>query len=157
MAGPTAAPKSKGYKTWVAKPDDIKAKWFIVDATGKNLGRMSTMIAMKLMGKDKPIYTPHIDTGDFVIVINAENIQVDPRKREQKTYRNYSGYLGGLKISTFEEVLNTHPNRIIEHAVRLMLPKGRLGRQMVKKMKVFKGAEHPHGAQKPEAWDPLAK
>ena len=155
MARTAAAPKPKGFKTWVAKAGEVKQKWYVVDAARHNLGRMSTVIAMRLMGKDKPTYTPHLDTGDFVIVVNAEKVQIHPRKRENKIYRRYSGYLGGLSKLRFEEVQAKSPARIVEHAVRLMLPKGRLGRSMLKKLKVFKGPEHRHGAQKPEPWDPL--
>jgi len=149
------ASKPKGYKTFIAKPGEIKAKWYIVDAAEQSLGRLSAPIAMRLMGKDKPTYTRHLDTGDFVIVINAEKVKIDPRKLRTKEYRNWSGYLGGLKITNFEELQTKAPERIIEHAVRLMLPKNLLAKRLITKLKVYKGAEHPHKAQKPEAWNPV--
>jgi len=149
------APKPKGFKTWVAKTGETKRKWFLIDADGKSLGRLSSHIAMRLMGKDKPTWTPHVDTGDFVIVVNAEKIKVDDRKMQAKEYRNWSGFLGGLKIHKLEDVLAKHPERVVEHAVRLMLPKTLLAKQMYKKLKVYKGGSHPHTSQNPESWDPL--
>lgn len=156
MGGPAAAAKPKGFKTYVAKPGEMKASWYVVDATDKVLGRMAQRIAVRLMGKDKPIYTPHVDTGDFVIVINAEKVAVDDRKRKSKVYRSYSGYLGGLKTESFDTVQEKHPDRIILDAVRRMLPKTLLGAKMITKLKVFKGDKHPHQAQKPEVWDFIA-
>ncbi len=155
MAASTTVRKPKGFKTFVAKPGEVKAKWFLVDATGQTLGRMASAIAVKLMGKDKATYTRHVDTGDFVVVINAEKVEIAPRKRQDKIYRHWSGYLGGLKEETFEEVQAKNPERIIEQAVRKMLPKNLLAKHMLKKLKVHRGAEHPHAAQKPETWNPL--
>ncbi|MCW8131933.1 MAG: 50S ribosomal protein L13 [Planctomycetota bacterium] len=145
----------KGFKTWIAKPGEIKRKWYIVDAANQSLGRLSTKIAMRLMGKDKPTFTRHLDTGDFVVVINAEKVKIDARKLRTKEYRRWSGYLGGLKIRNFEEMQTKAPDRIIEHAVRLMLPKNLLAKRLITKLKVYRGAEHPHKAQQPEAWNPL--
>lgn len=155
MAGSAAAAKPKGFKTYVAKPGEVKPSWYVVDATDKVLGRMAQRIAVRLMGKDKPTYTPHVDTGDFVIVVNAEKVAIDLRKRENKIYRRYTGYLGGLRKETFNEVQAKKPERIISEAVRKMLPKSTLGAKMLKKLKVFKGDKHPHQAQKPEPWDPM--
>ncbi|MBI3831305.1 MAG: 50S ribosomal protein L13 [Planctomycetes bacterium] len=155
MQSVARAPKPKGYKTFIAKPGEIKAKWYVVDAANKSLGRISAPIAMRLMGKDKPTYTPHLDTGDFVIVINAEKVKIDPRKHLSKTYRHWSGYLGGMKIRTFEEVNQKAPERIIQHAVRLMLPKNLLAKRLITKLKVYKGTDHPHKAQQPVAWNPV--
>ncbi len=152
----SAYAKPKGFQTWVAKPADVKRDWYIVDAAGLSLGRISQAIAVRLMGKDKPTYTAHVDTGDFVIVINAEQVTVDERKRSAKEYRTYSGYLGGLKKETFESLQARKPEKIIYEAVRRMLPKNTLAAKMLTKLKVYKGAEHPHSAQKPVAWDPLA-
>jgi large subunit ribosomal protein L13 len=157
MAGSVTAAKPKGFKTYVARPGEVKPSWHVVDATDKVLGRMAQRIAVRLMGKDKPTYTPHVDCGDFVIVINAEKVAVDPRKRTRKAYRRYSGYLGGLKQETFESVQAKSPERIIREAVRRMLPKSTLGAKMLKKLKVFKGDKHPHQAQKPKSWDPMTE
>ncbi len=137
-------------KTFSARPTDIEKKWYLVDAEGQVLGRLATRIADILRGKDKPIYTPHMDTGDFVVVINAEKVVVTGKKAEQKEYQRYSGYPGGLKKIPYRRVLKTHPERIIEHAVRGMVPHNRLGRAIIKKLKVYAGPEHPHGAQQPE-------
>jgi len=137
-------------KTFSARPTDIERKWYLVDAEGQTLGRMATRIAVILRGKDKPIYTPHMDTGDFVVVINAEKVVVTGRKADQKEYQRYSGYPGGLKKIPFKRMLKTHPERIVEHAVRGMIPHNRLGRAMIRKLKVYAGPEHPHQAQQPE-------
>ena len=134
-------------KTFMANPDKVERKWFVVDVAGKNLGRVSSEIAKILRGKNKPIFTPHEDTGDYVIVINADKITVTGRKLEQKIYYNHSDYVGGMK----ETDLKTMPERVIELAVKGMLPKGPLGRKMIKKLFVYAGSEHPHQAQKPEA------
>jgi large subunit ribosomal protein L13 len=150
-----ATRKTKPYKTYVAKQGELAQKWFIVDAAGQSLGRVSTLIARRLMGKDKATYTPHIDTGDFVVVVNSEKISVHPRKMESKTYRKWSGYPGGLRVRTLAEEQRRNPNTIILESVRRMLPKTMLGKAMLSKLKVYKGAEHPHAAQKPEAWAPL--
>jgi len=137
-------------KTFSARPKDIERKWYLIDAEGQVLGRMATRIADLLRGKNKPIYTPHMDTGDFVVVINAEKVVVTGRKAEQKEYQRYSGYPGGLKRISYQRMLEKFPERIIEHAVRGMIPHNRLGRVMIKKLKVYAGPDHPHGAQQPE-------
>ena len=137
-------------KTFMASPEKIERKWYVVDAEGCTLGRLSSEIAKVLRGKNKPEYTPHVDTGDYVIVINAEKIAVTGKKMDQKMYYHHSDYIGGLKETTLKEMLAKHPERVIEHAVKGMLPKGPLGRQMYTKLDVYAGAEHPHAAQKPE-------
>lgn len=138
-------------KTYMASAQNIERKWYVVDATGHTLGRLSSEIAKILRGKHKPIYTPHIDTGDHVIVINAENIKLTGKKLEQKYYRWHSGHVGGLKEIKYKDLLATKPEKVIELAVKGMLPKGPLGRQMYKKLRVVAGAEHGHAAQQPEA------
>ena len=138
-------------KTFMANPDKVERKWFVVDVAGKNLGRVSSEIAKFLRGKNKPIFTPHEDTGDYVIVINAEKITVTGRKLEQKIYYNHSDYVGGMKETDLKTMLAKKPERVIELAVKGMLPKGPLGRKMIKKLFVYAGSEHPHQAQKPEA------
>lgn len=140
-------------KSFIAKPAEIERKWYVVDADGKNLGRMASQIAAVLRGKNKPIYTPHVDCGDYVIVINAEKVAVTGKKRKEKIYKRHSGYPGGLKETTFEEMMKKHPTEAVRHAVKGMMPKGRLGRQMYKKLKVYAGPEHEHAAQKPEVLD----
>ncbi len=137
-------------KTFMAKPSEIERKWYIVDAKDKTLGRISTEISMILMGKKKPIYTPHIDTGDYVIVINASHVHLTKDKWQDKKYYSHSQYAGGLKVRTAEELRDKFPERIIEHSIKGMLPKGKLGRAMYKKLFVYSGDEHPHVAQKPE-------
>ena len=137
-------------KSFMASPSTIERKWYVVDATGHTLGRLASEIASILRGKNKPTYTPHIDTGDYVIVVNAEKIKVTGKKLEQKIYYNHSDYVGGMKETTLKEMLAKHPERVIEHAVKGMLPKGPLGRAMIKKLFVYAGPEHPHAAQKPE-------
>ena len=137
-------------KTYMASPSTIEKKWYVVDATGYTLGRLASEVASVLRGKNKPTYTPHIDTGDYVIVVNAEKIQVTGKKLDQKIYYNHSGYVGGLKEATLKEMLAKKPEEVIEHAVRGMLPKGPLGREMFKKLHVYAGPEHNHAAQKPE-------
>ena len=144
-------------KTWVARKEDvqngtIERKWFVVDADGQTLGRLATRIAVVLRGRHKAIYTPHVDVGDFVIVVNAAKVAVTGNKRKAKKYYNYSGYPGGLRAWSFEELLERDPTRIIEHAVKGMLPKNRLANRQITKLKVYGGAEHPHQAQQP---DPL--
>ena len=136
-------------KTYVAKEAEIKRQWYVVDAEGQVLGRMATRIADVLRGKHKPCYTPNMDTGDFVIVINAEKVVVTGKKAQQKVYQRYSGYPGGLKEIKYAEMLKRHPERIILLAVKRMIPKNKLGRKVVKKLKVYSGQEHPHEAQKP--------
>lgn len=138
--------------TYVAKPSEIERKWYVVDADGKTLGRLASEVASILRGKKKPTYTPFMDTGDYVIVINAERIQVTGKKRQQKIYKRHTGYPGGLRETTFEELQAKKPEEIIRHAVKGMMPKGPLGRQMFKKLKVYAGSEHKHEAQQPEAW-----
>ena len=137
-------------KTFMANPDKIERKWYLVDAEGKTLGRLSTEIAKILRGKNKPEFTPNEDTGDYVIVVNAEKIKVTGKKLDQKIYYHHSGYVGGMKETTLKEMLDKHPERVISHAVKGMLPKGPLGRQMYKKLFVYVGPEHKHQAQKPE-------
>ena len=136
-------------KTYSAKVSEIEREWFVVDAADKNLGRLATQIATVLRGKHKPTFTPSMDVGDFVIVINADKITVTGNKLAQKMYYRYSGYPGGLKAVSLERMLATHPTRVIEHAVRGMLPKNRLGRRLFRKLKVYAGAKHPHQAQQP--------
>lgn len=137
-------------KTFMASPATIDRKWYVVDATGMTLGRLASEVAKVLRGKNKPIFTPHIDTGDYVIVINAEKIAVTGKKLDQKIYYRHSDYVGGLKQATLREKLNNKPEEVIELAVKGMLPKGPLGRQMFKKLFVYAGPEHKHAAQKPE-------
>ena len=137
-------------KTFMASPSTIDRKWYVVDATGCTLGRLASEVAKVLRGKNKAIFTPHIDTGDYVIVINADKIIVTGKKLEQKIYYHHSDYVGGMKETTLREMLNKKPERVIELAVKGMLPKGPLGRQMMTKLHVYAGAEHGHEAQKPE-------
>jgi large subunit ribosomal protein L13 len=139
-------------KTFSPKAAEIERRWWVVDADGQVLGRLASVIAARLRGKDKPIYAPHMDTGDFVVVVNASKVRVTGRKAEQKVYRRHSGYPGGFREVPYRQMLAGHPERIIESAVRGMLPKNALGEQMFKKLKVYAGAEHPHQAQQPEAW-----
>ena len=134
-------------KSYIAKPADVDRKWYVIDAEGKTLGKLAVEAAMILRGKKKPIYTPHIDTGDYVIVINAEKVCVTGKKESDKIYKHHSGYPGGLK-----ELRAKQPEEIIRHAVKGMMPKGKLGRQMFKKLKVYAGPEHPHAAQHPEEY-----
>jgi len=138
-------------KTFSAKAEDVERKWYVVDAQGQTLGRLASKIAAVLRGKHKPIFTPHIDCGDYVIVINAEKVWVTGLKQDQKMYYRHSGYPGGLKQITLRDQLAKFPNRVIETAVKGMLPKNKLGQQMYKKLKVYAGSMHPHAAQKPEA------
>ena len=137
-------------KTFMASPATIDRKWYVVDATGMTLGRLAAEVAKVLRGKNKAIFTPHIDTGDYIIVINAEKITVTGRKLDQKIYYQHSAYVGGMKETTLKDKLNTKPVEVIEHAVKGMLPKGPLGREMYKKLYVYAGPEHNHAAQKPE-------
>ncbi len=137
-------------KTFMASPATIQRKWYVVDAAGMTLGRLSSEIAKVLRGKNKPIFTPHMDTGDYVIVVNAEKVKVTGKKLNQKIYYRHSEYVGGMKETTLKEMLAKHPERVVEHAVRGMLPKGPLGRQMYKKLFVYTGPDHVHAAQKPE-------
>ena len=136
--------------TYMANPDKIERTWYVVDAEGQTLGRLSSEIAKVLRGKNKPVFTPHIDTGDYVIVVNAEKIKVTGKKMDQKIYYNHSDYVGGMKETTLKEMMDKKPERVIELAVKGMLPKGPLGRSMIKKLHVYAGPEHNHAAQKPE-------
>src|ERR671911_1307370 len=137
-------------KTYVANSTDRERNWYVVDAAGHNLGRLSTQIADALRGKRKPTYTPHVDTGDFVVVVNAEKISVTGAKRQEKLYHRHSGYPGGLKTRTLNDMLERRPEEVIRLAVRGMLPKNRLGRKQLTKLKIYAGPDHPHEAQKPE-------
>lgn len=137
-------------KTYNAKNETAQHNWFIVDAAGKTLGRLSSEIARRLRGKHKPEYTPHVDTGDFIVVINAGQVKVTGNKSQGKIYRSHSGYPGGLKEISFEKLQARHPERVIELAVKGMLPKNPLGRAMYRKLKVYAGNEHPHAAQQPQ-------
>jgi large subunit ribosomal protein L13 len=137
-------------KTYSAKAGDVEHKWYVMDATDVPLGRLATRIATVLRGKHKPMFTPHMDTGDHVVVLNASGVKLTGRKLDQKTYERFSGYPGGRRTWTAREMLEKRPEDIITLAVRGMLPKNRLGRQMIKKLKVYAGGEHPHSAQKPE-------
>ena len=138
-------------KTFMASPATIDRKWYVVDAPGMTLGRLASEVASVLRGKKKPIFTPHIDTGDYVIIINAEKVAVTGKKLDQKVYYHHSDYVGGMKSATLREKLNKKPEEVIERAVKGMLPKGPLGREMYKKLFVYAGPEHKHAAQKPEA------
>ena len=139
-------------KSYIAKPQEVERKWYVVDADGQTLGRLASEVAAILRGKKKPTYTSHVDTGDYVIVINAEKINVTGKKRKEKIYKRHTGYPGGLREITFEKLQAKNPEEIIRHAVKGMMPKGVLGRQMYKKLKVYAGPEHNHIAQKPETW-----
>ena len=134
-------------KTYSPGVGDIKREWHVVDATGKILGRLASQVARLLMGKHKPVYAPHLDTGDYVVVINAAKVRVSGKKAEQKIYYRHSGYPGGLRSPTFKEVFSSHPTRVVELAVKGMLPHNRLGRAMFKKLRVYSGSEHPHAPQ----------
>jgi large subunit ribosomal protein L13 len=140
-------------KTFVAKPDTVKRDWYVVDAAGKTLGRLASEIAHRLRGKHKPEYTPHCDAGDYIVVINAEKVTVTGRKAQDKMYYAHTGYPGGLKETNFEKLQAHKPEMIIEKAVKGMLPKGPLGREMFRKMKVYAGPEHKHAAQQPQVLD----
>ena len=135
--------------TFSAKPAEVSRDWFVVDATGKTLGRLSSEIARRLRGKHKPVYTPHVDTGDYIVVVNAEKVRVTGNKLKDKIYYHHTGYIGNLKSISLEKQLVEAPERVIEGAVKGMLPRGPLGRQMLKKLRVFKGPEHDHAAQQP--------
>jgi len=137
-------------RTWTVRPGDIERRWFVIDANDAVLGRLATKIATVLRGKHRPQYTPHADCGDHIIVINAEKVRVTGGKEEKKIYHRHTGYIGGLKSTTLGEMRATHPERIIENAVKGMMPKNPLGRAMLGKLKVYAGSEHPHTAQKPQ-------
>jgi len=136
-------------KTFSAKPETVERDWFVVDATDKVLGRIAADIASKLRGKHKPEYTPHVDTGDYIVVVNAEKVRVTGNKAKDKKYYHHTGYIGGIKEISFEKLIDKAPERVIETAVKGMLPKGPLGRAMLKKLKVYAGEQHPHSAQQP--------
>lgn len=138
-------------KTFSAKPQNVEHNWLLVDAEGQTLGRMATEIASRLRGKHKPEYTPHVDTGDFIVVINAEKVRVTGKKAKDKMYYSHSGYPGGLKTFSFEKLIDRSPERVLKLAVKGMLPRTPLGRAMFKKLKVYAGTEHPHAAQQPQA------
>ena len=140
-------------KTFVAKPAEVKRDWFVVDAEGKTLGRLATEIALRLRGKHKAEFTPHVDTGDYIIVINAEKITVTGNKAKGKIYYHHTGFIGGIKSISFEDLIKRAPERVIEKAVKGMLPKGPLGRAMYRKLKVYAGSEHQHSAQQPQVLD----
>ena len=137
-------------KTYHAKPGEVEREWVLIDATDQVLGRVATKAATILKGKHKPQYTPHVDTGDFVVIVNADKIRVTGAKTTDKVYSRHTGYPGGLKQETFEEAMAKHPERVIEHAVKGMLPHNTLGRKQFSKLKVYAGSEHPHAAQNPE-------
>ena len=138
-------------RTYVTKPEDVERNWYVVDASGQTLGRLASEVAQIIRGKHKPTFSPAVDVGDYVVVVNAEKIHVTGRKLDQKMYYRHSGYPGGLKELTLGRMLEEHPTRVIKLAVRGMLPKNKLGRKMIKKLKVYAGPEHPHQAQQPEA------
>lgn len=137
-------------KTYSAKPNAVPQEWYVVDAAGKTLGRLASEIAHRLRGKHKPEYTPHVDTGDYIVVVNAEKIAVTGNKSKDKVYHHHTGYPGGLKSITFEKLIDKAPERVLQTAVKGMLPKNPLGRAMFKKLKVYAGAEHPHASQQPK-------
>jgi large subunit ribosomal protein L13 len=137
-------------KTIFVKPKDVERKWWLVDAEGQTLGRLASRITTVLRGKHKPIYSPHMETGDYVVVVNAEKVKITGNKREQKVYYRHSGYPGGLKTEVLGKLMITKPTFALEHAIKGMLPRGKMGRKIFKNVKIYAGAEHPHGAQKPE-------
>ena len=144
-------------KTYSAKPGDIERKWFVIDAEGVVLGRLASIVAMRLRGKHKPMYTPHIDCGDHIVIINAGKVQLTGNKLADKIYYRHTGYPGGIRSTTAGKILDAkHPERVVEKAVQRMIPKGPLGRQVLRKLKVYAGAEHPHEAQQPEFLDVAA-
>ncbi|MGB3632997.1 MAG: 50S ribosomal protein L13 [Rubrobacteraceae bacterium] len=140
-------------KSYMARPQEVERKWHVIDAEDKTLGRLASEIARILRGKNKPQYTPHIDTGDFVVVVNADRVKVSGRKAEQKLYRRHTGYPGGLRETSYEQMMDRKPTEILRKAVWGMIPKTRLGRQQFKKLKIYAGPEHPHEAQRPEPYE----
>ena len=140
-------------KTYSAKPETVKRDWYVVDADGKTLGRLASEIASRLRGKHKPVYTPHVDTGDYIVVVNAEKVRVTGNKEKGKVYYRHTGFIGGIKSITFEKLIAKKPEMVIETAVKGMLPKNPLGRAMYRKLKVYAGPEHNHTAQQPKALD----
>jgi large subunit ribosomal protein L13 len=149
-SGSDAARSLNSVKTYTAKPEDIQRRWYIVDAEGKTLGRMATVIANILRGKNKPIFTPHMDCGDYIVVINADKVAVTGNRMDEKMYYHHSGYPGGLTTESMRTVMGKNPDRVIRQAVQKMLPKNTLSKQVLKKLKIYSGTEHPHGAQQPE-------
>jgi len=139
--------------TFMAKPREVERKWYVIDAAGKTLGHLASEVARILRGKHKPIFTPHVDCGDHVIVVNAEKVRLTGKKLQQKQYIRHSGYPGGLKVINYARLMQTYPERAIEKAVKGMLPHNRLGAQMAKKLKVYRDDNHPHAAQQPEVWN----
>lgn len=137
-------------KTFVAKPAEVKRDWFVIDAEGQTLGRLATEVAVRLRGKHKAEYTPNVDTGDYIVIVNAEKVAVTGRKSKQKMYHRHTGYPGGLKSMSFEKLIDHKPERVIELAVKGMIPRNPLGRAMLKKLKVYAGVDHPHAAQQPK-------
>ena len=140
-------------KSFIAKSHEVERKWYVIDAENKTLGRLASEVAAILRGKKKPTYTPHVDCGDYVIVINAEKVAVTGKKRKEKIYKRHTGYPGVLREMTFEQLMDKHTTEIVRHAVKGMMPNGKLGRQMYKKLKVYAGPEHGHDAQKPAVWE----
>jgi large subunit ribosomal protein L13 len=140
-------------KSYMARPQVVERRWLLIDAEGQTLGRLATEIARLLRGKNKPQYTPHVDTGDFVVVVNAEKVVVTGKKAEQKVYRRHTGYPGGLREMSYEVMLERKPTEILRKAVRGMMPKTRLGRQQLRKLKIYAGPEHPHEAQNPQPYE----
>ncbi len=140
-------------KSYMARPQEVERKWYVIDAEGQTLGRLASEIARLLRGKTKPQYTPHVDTGDFVVVVNADKVSVTGRKAEQKLYRRHTGYPGGLREATYEQMMDRKPTEIIRKAVYGMMPKTRLARQQFRKLKIYAGPEHPHEAQSPEPYE----
>ena len=140
-------------KTFSAKPESIQRDWYVVDAEGKTLGRLATEVASRLRGKHKPEYTPHVDTGDYIVVVNAEKVAVTGNKAEKKIYYSHTEYPGGIKDINFQDLVQKAPQRVIQSAVKGMLPRGPLGREMFRKLKIYAGSEHPHAAQQPQTLD----
>jgi len=140
-------------KTYTAKPSEVRHGWYVVDAQGKVLGRLATRIAQRLRGKHRPEYTPHVDTGDYIVVVNADKLRVTGKKAQQKKYYRHTGFPGGIRETTFAVLHAKHPDRVLQKAVKGMLPKGPLGSAMLKKLKIYAGEGHPHSAQRPEAID----
>lgn len=140
-------------KSFIAKPNEVERKWYVIDAEGKTLGRLSTEVASILRGKRKPIYTPHVDTGDYVILVNCDKVVLTGKKLDQKMYRHHSGYMGGMKEVPYRKFMQDKPEQAVYLAVKGMLPKNRLGRQMLKKLKVYAGPEHNNQAQQPEVYE----
>lgn len=139
--------------TYMAKAESVERKWYVIDASGKNLGRLASQVATLLRGKHKPIFTPHCDTGDYVIIINSDKVNLTGKKLDQKLYRKHSGYVGGLKETPYRKLMERKSDFAVYEAVRGMLPKNTLGRQMMKKLRVYKGSEHTHAAQNPTTWE----